>query len=150
MTIDAIADTGPLVAFLDRGERNHGWAVERVRELSAPLLVCEPVLAEAMHLLARLPKAQDALLGLLEKGALHVAFQVAEHVPELRALRRKYGDRPMSLADACIVRMTELHEGHRVFTLDSDFLVYRKHGREALELITPSRIERRGSRSAPQ
>ena len=138
MTGDAIADTGPLVAFLDRGERNHGWAVERVRELGAPLLVCEPVLAESMHLLARLPKAQDALLGLLENGALHIAFHVAEHVAELRALRGKYADRPMSLADACIVRMAELHERHRVFTLDSDFSVYRKHGREAIELIAPS------------
>ena len=139
MTGAAIADTGPLVAFLDRGERNHVWAVERVRELVAPLLVCEPVLAESMHLLARLPKAQDALLGLLEKGALRIAFQVAEHVPELRALRRKYRDRPMSLADACIVRMAERNERHPVFTLDSDFSVYRKHGREALELIDPSR-----------
>lgn len=139
MTRDAIADTGPLVAFLDRGERNHVWAVARVRELATPLLVCEPVLAESMHLLARQPKAQDALLGLLEKGALQITFQVAEHVPELRALRRKYSDRPMSLADACIVRMAELHERHRVFTLDSDFSVYRKHGREALELIEPSR-----------
>ncbi len=143
MTSDAIADTGPLVAFLDRGERNHAWAVERVRELDAPLLVCEPVLAESMHLLARLPKAQDALLGLLEKGALHIAFQVAEHVPQLRALRRKYGDRPMSLADACIVRMAELFERHQVFTLDSDFSVYRKHGREALELIDPPRVQSR-------
>ncbi len=140
MTSDAIADTGPLVAFLDRGERNHAWAVLCVRELGAPLLVCEPVLAESMHLLARLPKAQDALLGLLEKGALQIAFHVAEHVPELRALCRKYRDRPMSLADACIVRMAELFERHQVFTLDSDFSVYRKHGREALQLIAPSRI----------
>ena len=140
MTSDAIADTGPLVAFLDRGERNHAWAVERVRELGAPLLVCEPVLAESMHLLARLPKAQDALLGLLEKGALRIAFHVGEHIPELRALRRKYADRPMSLADACIVRMAELNERHQVFTLDSDFSIYRKRGRDALELIDPSRI----------
>lgn len=137
MTRDAIADTGPLVAFLDRGERRHTWSVERVRELGAPLLVCEPVLAESMHLLARLPKAQDALLGLVENGALRIAFQVAEHVQQLRALRRKYSDRPMSLADACIVCMAELNERHQIFTLDSDFSVYRKHGREALRLIAP-------------
>lgn len=134
----AIVDTGPLVAFLDRAERHHAWAVECVRELEAPLLVCEPVLAEAMHLLARLSKAQDALLGLLENGALRVAFHLEEHIPELRALRRKYGDRPMSLADACIVRMAELFERHRVFTLDSDFSIYRRHGREPLPLLDPS------------
>lgn len=137
MSRAAIADTGPLVAFFDRAERHHAWAVERVRELAAPLLVCEPVLAEAMYLLAGLPKAQDALFGLLENGALRVAFHVEEHVPALRALQRKYRDRPMSLADACIVRMAELFERHQVLTLDADFSVYRKHGREPLVLLLP-------------
>jgi len=133
----AIADAGPLVAFFDRAESHHAWAVERVRELAAPLLVCEPVLAEAMYLLAGLPKAQDALFGPLENGALRVAFHVEEHVPALRALQRKYRDRPMSLADACIVRMAELFERHQVLTLDADFSVYRKHGREPLVLLLP-------------
>jgi predicted nucleic acid-binding protein len=133
----AIADTGPLVAYFDRAERNHAWAVERMRELEPPLLVCEPVLVEAMHLLADLPKAQDAVLALLETGVLRVALHVEEHVPALRALHRKYHDRPMSLADACIVRMAELFDEHHVLTLDSDFSVYRKHGRRPLELIQP-------------
>lgn len=133
----AVADTGPLVAFLDRSERHHAWAAERVRELAPPLLVCEPVLAEAMYLLSDLPRAQEALYELLENGALRIAFHVEEHVPALRALHRKYRDRPMSLADACIVRMAELFEEHAVFTLDSDFSVYRKHGREPLALICP-------------
>ena len=133
----AIADTGPLVAFLDRAERHHAWAAERVGELAAPLLVCEPVLAEAMYLLSDLPKAQDALFGLIENSALRIAFHIEEHVPALRTLQRKYRDRPMSLADACVVRMAELFEQHQVLTLDSDFLVYRKRGREPLALIQP-------------
>lgn len=133
----AIADTGPLVAYFDRAERNHAWAVERVRELEAPLFVCEPVLAEVMYLLGPLPKAQDALFELLENGALRVAFHADEHVSALRALHRKYRDRPMSLADACIVRMAELFDRHCVLTLDADFSVYRRHGREPLELIHP-------------
>lgn len=137
MTRAAIADTGPLVAFLDRSERHHDWAVERVKELSAPLLVCEPVLAEAMYLLGDLPKAQDALYGLLENGALRIAFRADEHVSTLRVLHRKYRDTPMSLADACIVRMAELFGEHEVLTLDSDFSVYRKHGKEPLALIQP-------------
>ena len=70
----AIADTGPLVAFLDRSERHHGWVAARITELQAPLLACEPVLAEAMYLLARLPRAQEALFGLLENGAAAVAL----------------------------------------------------------------------------
>ncbi len=137
MRVGAIADTGPLVAFIDRAERHHRWVIERIGELEVPLLVCEPVLAEALHLLARLPRAQDALFGLLENGALRIAFRVEDHVAALHVLHRKYWDRPMSLADACIVRMAELHDRHAVLTLDSDFSVYRKHGREPLVLIHP-------------
>jgi len=133
----AIADTGPLVAFLDRSERHHRWVADRIVELEGPLLLCEPVLTEAMYLLARWPNAQDALLGLLENGALLVAFRVDEHVAALRRLHRKYSDTPMSLADACVVRMAELYARHSVLTLDSDFSVYRKKGNVPLSLISP-------------
>ena len=134
----AIVDTGPLVAFLDRAEQHHSWVVERIEALDTPLLVCEPVLAETMHLLARFPRAQDALFGLLENGALRVAFSIDEHVYALRKLHQKYRDRPMSLADACIVRMAEIYERHAILTLDADFSVYRKHGRISLALIHPA------------
>jgi predicted nucleic acid-binding protein len=134
----AIVDTGPLVAFLDRAEQHHRWVVEQVEGLDPPLLVCEPVLAEAMHLLARFPRAQDALFGLLENGALKIAFHIDGHVPALLKLHQKYRDRPMSLADACVVRMAELYERHAVLTLDSDFTVYRKDGRKPLALIHPA------------
>ena len=133
----AIVDTGPLVAFFDRAERHHRWVSERVEELEAPLLVCEPVLAETAYLFARHSRAQDALFGLLQNGALRIAFRLDEHVGEVRGLLQKYRDTPMSLADACVVRMAELHERHAVLTLDSDFLVYRTHGRAALSLIYP-------------
>ena len=135
----AIADTGPLVALLDRRERHHAWAVEQVRSLAPPLLVCEPVLVEACFLLARLPEAEDALFCLIERGALRIAFHLEEHLGEIKALLGKYRDRPISLADACIVRMTELFDDHLVFTLDADFTVYRKHGRKSLSLICPGK-----------
>lgn len=134
----AIVDTGPLVAFFDRAERHHRWVTERIDELDAPLLVCEPVLAEAMFLLARYGKAQDAMLALVENGALNVAFRVEEHIGELRKLLQKYRNVPMSLADACIVRMSEINDRHFVLTLDSDFSIYRKHGRASLALIHPA------------
>jgi predicted nucleic acid-binding protein len=134
----AIADTGPLVAFLDRAEQHHRWVAKRIEELDAPLLVCEPVLAEAMHLLRRFSRAQDALFRLLENGALTIAIRIDEHISTLRELHQKYRDRPMSLADACIVRMAEIYEQHAVLTLDSDFSVYRKHGRVPLALIHPA------------
>jgi len=136
--MQAIVDTGPLVAFFDRSERYHRWAAERVEELDAPLLVCEPVLTEAIYLLARFPRAQDALFNLLQNGALAVAFRLAEHIGALHRLLRKYRDTPMSLADACVVRMAEIHENHSVLTLDSDFAVYRKHGRVPITLMHPA------------
>jgi predicted nucleic acid-binding protein len=134
----AVVDTGPLVALFDRAERHHRWVAERFKELDAPLLVCEPVLAEAMYLLARHPKAQDAVLELIRNGALSVAFRLDENIGALRKLLQKYRDTPMSLAHACIVRMSEIHDRHAVLTLDSDFLVYRKHGRASLPLIHPA------------
>jgi uncharacterized protein len=134
----AIVDTGPLVAFFDRAERHHRWVIERIEGLEAPLLVCEPVLTEAAYLLWRHTKAQDALFELLHNGALKIAFRIEEHLGALRKLLQKYRDTPMSLADACIVLMAEIHERHAVLTLDSDFSVYRKHGRVPLTLIYPT------------
>ena len=134
----AIVDTGPLVAFFDRAERHHGWVSARIEELDAPLLVCEPVLAETMYLLARHARAHDAMFDLLQNGALSVVFRIDEHIGALRKLLQKYRDTPISLAGACVVRMSEIHDGHAVLTLDSDFLIYRKHGRAPLALIHPA------------
>jgi predicted nucleic acid-binding protein len=134
----AIADTGPLVAFFDRSERHHRLTAERITELDAPLLVCEPILTETIYLLARFPRAQDALFGLLQNGALTVGFRLEEHIGALHRLLRKYRDTPMSLANACVVRTAEIHDNHWVLTLDSDFTVYRKHGRRPLTLMHPA------------
>ena len=133
----AIVDTGPLVAFFDRSERHHAWVVARIDEIEPPLLVCEPVLTEAMYLLGHYPAAADALIGLLQNGALYIAFQIEPNIEPVRRLLRKYRDTPMSLADACVVRMAEIHARHDVLTLDSDFAIYRKHGRVPLPLIQP-------------
>ena len=137
MAAAAIVDTGALVAFLDRTERHHDWVVDHIRQLGAPLLLCEPVIVETLYLLEGSPRAHDAIFGLLEKGALRLSFRIEEHVDTLRRLMDKYRDTPMSLADACIVRMAEIHGAHAVLTLDSDFLIYRKHGRAPLALIYP-------------
>jgi predicted nucleic acid-binding protein len=76
-------------------------------------------------------------LELLQNGALAISFRIDEHVDALRKLLQKYRDTPMSLADACVVRMAEIHDQHEILTLDSDFLVYRKHGRVPIALIHP-------------
>ncbi|HEY4114027.1 MAG TPA: PIN domain-containing protein [Rhizomicrobium sp.] len=131
----AIVDTGPLVAFFDRAEKQHFWVGERIEELDAPLLVCEAVITETMYLVSS--RAQDALLALLQNRVLVVGFRMEEEVVAVRQLMQKYRDTPMSLADACIVRMAEIHDRHAVLTLDSDFSIYRKKGRMPLTLISP-------------
>ena len=137
MTRWAIADTGPLVAFLDKGQAHHAWAKQQIRTLQEPLLTCEPVLTEAAFLLARIPGARDGLFGLIRDGALRIAFNFSDGCEEIAALCAKYHNLPMSLADACLVRMAEQNDRHAVFTLDSDFRVYRKNGRDAIPLIAP-------------
>jgi uncharacterized protein len=101
------------------------------------MLLCEPVLVEAMFLLGKNRYAQDDLLELVENGTFRLAFRLDEHLSEVRALRAKYQDLPMSLADACLVRMAELYEKHAIFTLDSHFTIYRKYGKEPLKLVYP-------------
>ncbi len=133
----AILDAGPLVAFLDRAEAHHAWVVEQLKTIDVPLLVCEPVLTEALHILKRRPSAQDFIFELLENSTLSLAFNIADQIAGLRRLYVKYRDRPMSLADACIVRMAEIYDAAAVFTIDSDFSVYRKNGRAPIDLISP-------------
>ena len=133
----AIIDAGPLVAFLDKSEAHHDWVTDQIQSLKAPLLVCEAVLTEAFFLLHRLPPARESLLTLVASGALKIKFRLHDELVKIQKLCVKYRDVPMSLADACIVRMTELEVNHLVMTFDSDFSIYRKHGRAPLQLITP-------------
>ena len=132
-----IADTGPLVAFLVRQAQRHRWACEAMASFRPPLLTCEPVLAEAAHLLRRHAGEIDPLLALIERGVLHIAFSVENELAPLRQLIRRYRDQPMSLADACLVRLAELHDKPRVWTLDSDFRVYRRLGRLVIPTLMP-------------
>jgi len=134
---EIIVDTGPLVAFLVASDDRHGWTVAQFQRLPAPFLTCEPVLTEAFHLISRLADGPRRFFELLGSGLLVVQFELMAERDTLRKLVRKYSDLPMSLADACIVRMAELHRGARVFTLDSDFGVYRQSGRQQIRTIMP-------------
>jgi len=136
---EVIVDTGPLVALLVRTDDHHGWVVDRLRELNPPFLTCEPVLAEVAHLVRRVPHGLDRFVGLLMSDLLQVDFAVMVERAAVGRLIRKYADRPMSLADACLVRLAELNDGASVFTIDGDFCVYRKHGRRAIPLLVPGR-----------
>jgi predicted nucleic acid-binding protein len=136
---EVIVDTGPLVALLVRTDKNHGWTVDRLRELRPPFRTCEPVLAEVAHLVRRVPHGPDRFVDLLMSDLLQVDFAVMAERAAVGRLLRKYADRPMSLADACLVRLAELHDAASVLTIDRDFMVYRKHGRRAIPVIAPAR-----------
>jgi predicted nucleic acid-binding protein len=132
-----LLDTGPLVSFLASGVEHHEWAVGEWKRLRPPLLTCEPVLTEAAFLLKREGRDADPLFTLLERGVIRVGFSIREQRADLRALMRRYRNRPMSLADACLVRLSEIHTNAEVLTLDSDFRIYRRHGNKVIPLRTP-------------
>lgn len=132
-----LLDTGPLVTFLAAGLEHHAWVCEQWKRLRAPLLTCEPVLTEAAFLLKREGRETDPLFELLERGVLRVGLQIEDQQADLRTLMSRYRDRPMSLADACLVRLSELHRESAVFTFDSDFRIYRRHGTKVIPVLMP-------------
>ena len=132
-----LLDTGPLVTFLAAGLEHHDWVCEQWQRLRPPLVTCEPVLTEAAFLLKREGRAADPLFALLERGVLRVGLEIADQLPDLRALMHRYRERPMSLADACLVRLAELHPGSVIFTFDADFRIYRRHSRQVVPCLLP-------------
>ena len=132
-----LIDSGPLVAFYDRRDTWHRWAVEQMDLLLPPLFISEPVLTEACFLLQRGTGRPAVLLRALQQGILQIALDVETEAAALENLMERYPDLPMSLADASLVRLSELHRDARVFTLDRDFRQYRKHGRQAIPLLAP-------------
>ena len=134
---EGLLDTGPLVSFLASGLRHHRWAVEQWKKLRPPLLTCEPVLTEAAFLLKREGRDADGIFELLERGVIRIALAIQKEQTDLRALMRRYRNRPMSLADACLVRLSEIHPNAEVFTLEGDFRIYRRHGNRVIPVRMP-------------
>jgi predicted nucleic acid-binding protein len=132
-----VVDTGPLVAALRARDRDHAWARAQMSSLSDPLATCEAVLTEAFYLLQAVPGGHERLAALVDRGAVEVRFDFQDEHDSVLRLLRKYADTPMSFADACLVRMSELHRDARIFTLDRDFDAYRRNGRERIPLLAP-------------
>jgi uncharacterized protein len=130
-------DTGPLVAFLNRSDHYHAWACEQFDRIYQPLLTCEAVVSEATFLLHSDGLSADPVFEAIERGKLLIEFSAHDHWPDLRRLLAKYENLPMSLADACLVRMAELTQDCKVLTVDRDFRVYRRHGRHLISLLAP-------------
>jgi len=130
----AIADTGFLVAFGNRNDYHHKWALGIAEGVTEPLLTCEAVLAEtAFHL-----GSSAIVLAFLRDGLVRSAFSLSEHIPRLAELAARYADRQPDLADLCLVCLSELHPRYPVITTDlADFRVYRRGRREVIPLIHP-------------
>ena len=133
--MNGIADTGFLVAFANRRDLHHRWAVEVARQIATPLLTCEAVLAEtAFHL-----DSASYVLSVVKEGLVQVAFDVSRNIEQLDALARRYEDRRSDLADLCLIRMSEMYPRHVVVTTDqTDFHVYRRNKRDVIPRLSPA------------
>jgi uncharacterized protein len=130
-----IADTGFLVAFRNRTDRYHAWAMDLADKVTEPLLTCESVLSEAAFHLG----SSESALALVEDGLVRVAFDCSRHIEQLSELARRYEDRNPDLADLCLIRMSELYPRHSVITVDeADFRIYRRNKREVIPTLCPT------------
>ncbi len=129
-----ILDAGPLIAALNRQDQYHGWACETLERLGPPFYSCPEAMAEA----AAMTGEAIAIVEMIQAGEILLTFDLAEQTAAVVKLLKKYSDRQMDLADACIVRMTELNRDCRVITLDrTDFAIYRRNGRDLIPLLAP-------------
>ena len=135
MPKSCIVGSGALAALLDPRDQHHAWARATLLRQSPPWLTCEAAVSEALFLLSE--THTRALDKLLREGYVRLAFDLAENLEAVLDLRAKYTDVPMSLADACLVRMTEMLPDPIVVTADSDFAVYRRHSRQTIPCLRP-------------
>jgi uncharacterized protein len=135
MAASVLVDAGFVIALLSRRDRHHKWAMAQSPGLSPPWKTCDAVLSEAFHLLGS--RGRPALSALLRRGAVVPAFDLAKELDRVLGLMHKYAHIPMSLADACLVRMSETFAEPILLTTDADFRVYRRHGRQVLPCLTP-------------
>jgi predicted nucleic acid-binding protein len=135
MAASVIVDASFLITLLNRREYNQPWAAAQAVRYPPPWITCEAVLSEAFHLLGAYGGSE--LAALLSRHALTSAFCLESGAEAILQLMRKYADVPMSFADACLVRMTEILADPILLTADSDFRIYRRHSRQVVPCVTP-------------
>lgn len=133
-----LLDTGPLVALLKRQDQFHLWVTAEWETIEPPLLTCEAVLSEACFLLRNVYLGQEAVISLVNTKVIQTPFRLDEEAGNVRELLTRYQSVPMSLADACLVRMAEQYPESIVLTLDSDFGIYRKNRNQTIPVIMPN------------
>ncbi len=138
MSREIILDTGPVIALLNSRDPHHDWVRQQWDTIEPPLLTCDAVVSEACFLARRLVDGgQEKVLEFVRRGAVYPLFPLVGEINAVVRLVRKYRDIPMSLADACLVRLSELRQASPVFTLDHDFTIYRRNRRQRIPLLSP-------------
>lgn len=130
-----LLDAGAIVALLDRRESFHQAASNLVGLLDVPLVTCEPVIAESCHLLRHIPGAAEAVLENVSEGLFEIPFQLARETRGVLQILRKYSDRQIDLADACLILLAEEFGTGEILTLDRDFVVYRWGRNKPFQLL---------------
>lgn len=120
-----LLDTGVIVALLDRSERLHEACAAAVQEIEAPLITCEAVIAESCYLLRSLAGASEAVVENVAAGIFQIPFQLSQEAAAVKQVLRKYRDRRIDLADACLIHLADEFAAGDILTLDGDFAVYR-------------------------
>jgi predicted nucleic acid-binding protein len=120
-----LLDTGVIVALLDSGEKTHRACAEAIHAAVAPLITCEAVIAESCYLLRNSPGAPEAIIDNVVAGIIQIPFQLSKESASVRQILRKYRDRKIDLADACLIHLAEEFEAPDILTLDRDFTIYR-------------------------
>ena len=123
-----LLDSGAIVALFDRSERYHAASVEALDRVAGPLVTCEAVIAESCYLLRRVRGAGEVVLANVASGAFQIPFRLSGSAAEIRRIFRKYGDREVDLADACLIHLAGEVGSGDILTLDRDFDVYRWGG----------------------
>jgi predicted nucleic acid-binding protein len=132
-----LLDTGFIVALLDRSENFHKTCAQAVREVEAPLVTCEAVITESCYLLRSLSGASEAVIENITAGIFQVPFQLSRDTAGVKQILRKYKDRKIDLADACLIRLADQFGTADILTLDRDFAIYR-WGKNKLFRVLPS------------
>jgi uncharacterized protein len=135
MAGSVLVDAGFLVALFSRRDTHHAWAIAQASRLVPPWGTCEAALSEAFHVLGA--PGTPSLTALLIRRSVGVAFDLGKDMQAVLKLMQKYREVPMSLADACLVRMTEMLDDPVVLTTDADFRIYRRHGRNIVPCVMP-------------
>lgn len=132
-----LLDTGPLVALVNRRDQYHDWALAQWNQIAPPMFTCEAVLSEVCFVLRGAGAGSESVLQMVQRGVITLPFRLEGQAQAVSRLLRKYAQVPMSLADACLVRMSEVHPDGAVLTLDGDFRLYRRANRQAIPVLMP-------------